>query len=558
VIDSSDQFVFASSDPQAALPAAGTLSGSATLGVTFKTPGNQTITVTDESTLAQTTSAAVVVSPPGQAPAMTTQPGNQTVTAESTVTFVAAASGVPMPTVQWQVSTNGGSSYQTITGATSSTYSFTAMVAQSGNLYEAVFTNATNSVTSNPASLTVNQASQAINAFGTVATQNYGEAPFAITLPTANDASGQPVVVAVKSGPASISGNTVTLTGAGTVVLAADQAGNTNYSVAPEVTTSFTVNPATLTYNATAASRAYGAANPTFTGTVTGFVSGDNQISATTGTLSFSSSANATSPIGNYAINGSGLSAANYIFQQASANATALGVTSTPLTITADNVSKVAGATLTFDGSGFTSSGLQNSERIGSVTLTSAGATSSAGTGVYPITANNATGGTFNPANYAITYVPGSLTVTAAIQGSTQTFSAWEAQYPTLTEGPTGTPEHDGVPNLLKYLFDINPILPMSATDRAALPAFTVNTSAGQTYLLLTYREYAEETGVTINVQTSPDLKTWTTLNITQNQYTLGQTGSSTGDSGISDPIMQIQVPASGTRQFLRLNVTQP
>ena len=43
-----------------------------------------------------------------QAPTITTQPNSQTVTTGNSVTFTAAASGVPLPTVQWQVSTNGG------------------------------------------------------------------------------------------------------------------------------------------------------------------------------------------------------------------------------------------------------------------------------------------------------------------------------------------------------------------------------------------------------------------------------------------------------------------
>ncbi|MEI6377665.1 MAG: hypothetical protein WCO97_10775 [bacterium] len=43
------------------------------------------------------------------------------------------------------------------------------------------------------------------------------------------------------SGPAAISGNKVTLTGEGMVVLATNQSGNANYTAAPEVTTSFSV-----------------------------------------------------------------------------------------------------------------------------------------------------------------------------------------------------------------------------------------------------------------------------------------------------------------------------
>jgi hypothetical protein len=67
-------------------------------------------------------------------------------------------------------------------------------------------------------------------------------APFSITLPTAS--SGLPVTVAVKQpGPATISGNMITLTGAlGTVVLIANQPGDTNsYLPAPQVWTSFSV-----------------------------------------------------------------------------------------------------------------------------------------------------------------------------------------------------------------------------------------------------------------------------------------------------------------------------
>ena len=72
--------------------------------------------------------------------------------------------------------------------------------------------------------------------------------------------------------------------------------------------------------------RAFGAPNPVFAGTVTGFVNGDTQASATIGSLSFSSTATATSAAGSYAITGSGLSAGNYVFTQAAGNATALTV----------------------------------------------------------------------------------------------------------------------------------------------------------------------------------------------------------------------------------------
>ena len=57
------------------------------------------------------------------------------------VSFTAAASGVPTPTVQWQRSTDGGASFTNIAGATSTTYTFTAAAGDDGNQYRAVFTN---------------------------------------------------------------------------------------------------------------------------------------------------------------------------------------------------------------------------------------------------------------------------------------------------------------------------------------------------------------------------------------------------------------------------------
>ena len=82
--------------------------------------------------------------------------------------------------------------------------------------------------------------SQTITSFTTIPTKMYGSAPFTVTAPTAD--SGLPVTLSVVSGPATILGNTVTLTGVGTVVLAADQPGNGSYSAASQVTTSFQVN----------------------------------------------------------------------------------------------------------------------------------------------------------------------------------------------------------------------------------------------------------------------------------------------------------------------------
>jgi hypothetical protein len=85
------------------------------------------------------------------------------------------------------------------------------------------------------------------------------------------------------------------------------------------------ITPATLTYVANPATDfLLGTPFPAFTGTVSGFVGGDTLGSSTTGTLAFATTATYASPPDVYAINGSGLTALNYVFSQAPSNATAL------------------------------------------------------------------------------------------------------------------------------------------------------------------------------------------------------------------------------------------
>ena len=90
------------------------------------------------------------------APAITTNPTSQSVAAGQSVTFTAAATGNPAPTVQWQVSTDGGATYSNIAGATSTTLTLTSTTSsQNGYKYRAVFTNSIGSRTTIVATLTV-------------------------------------------------------------------------------------------------------------------------------------------------------------------------------------------------------------------------------------------------------------------------------------------------------------------------------------------------------------------------------------------------------------------
>jgi hypothetical protein len=73
--------------------------------------------------------------------------------------------------VQWQVSTNGGTTFSNITGATSTTLSFITSAGQSGNQYRAVFTSTCGGATTTAATLTVSSGPTVVSfnvLFGTV------------------------------------------------------------------------------------------------------------------------------------------------------------------------------------------------------------------------------------------------------------------------------------------------------------------------------------------------------------------------------------------------------
>ena len=80
--------------------------------------------------------------------------------------------------------------------------------------------------------------------FVSLGSVTYGITPLALT---ATASSGLPVSFAVVSGPATISGDTISITGAGNVTVAATQSGDATYNAAPGVQRSFTVLPTPLT-----------------------------------------------------------------------------------------------------------------------------------------------------------------------------------------------------------------------------------------------------------------------------------------------------------------------
>jgi Tol biopolymer transport system component len=103
--------------------------------------------------------ATLTVNATTVAPAFTTQPASVTITAGQDAQFAVAASGTPVPTLQWQLSTDNGGTWGDITGATGPLFNVVgATLANNGRQYRAVATNAAGSATSQAAVLTVQAA----------------------------------------------------------------------------------------------------------------------------------------------------------------------------------------------------------------------------------------------------------------------------------------------------------------------------------------------------------------------------------------------------------------
>jgi hypothetical protein len=175
------------------------------------------------------------------------------------------------------------------------------------------------------------------------------------------------------------------------------------------VASDLSVTPATLVVTPNPDSRAYGAANPTFTVGFAGFVNGDTA-SVISGSPVCTTTATPTSAPGTYPIDCTlgTLSATNYVFDLTASGD--LTVTTATLTVTTDPATKVYGAA----NPTFTASitGFQNGDTIadlgGSLGFaTATGPTSSVGS--YSVTPSGLTS-----ANYAISFVAGTLTVTKA------------------------------------------------------------------------------------------------------------------------------------------------
>ena len=222
-------------------------------------------------------------------------------------------------------------------------------------------------------------------------------------------------VYKVVTGPGSTAGDTLTV---GTVLPAGTYSVKATFT--PTDTTDYTtqtatnslvVTPAELRAKANNASRAYGAANPTFSlSAYTGFVNGDTA-SVVTGSPTFSTTATSSSPVGSYPIdvNQNTLSAPNYTFSLLPGD---LEVGPITLTVTASNGSQTYGdttaPTITPSYSGFVNGDGPSS--LSSAPTCTANVNAGTPVGTY---SSSCIGG--SSTNYSLQFATGTVTVNRAV-----------------------------------------------------------------------------------------------------------------------------------------------
>jgi hypothetical protein len=183
--------------------------------------------------------------------------------------------------------------------------------------------------------LKVSKAAQAITFTPPISPVVYGAPP--ITL-AATSTSGLAVSFSVQSGPGKLVGAKLTIAGAGTVIVAANQAGNANYTAAPAVTQSIVVNQSTPSITLKSSANAVAAGKPvTFTATLVGSAGAQP-----TGTVTFH---DGTTVLGAVAVNGAGVASyttsalpggSNSITASYSGDRNYVAVTSTAVSVTVD------------------------------------------------------------------------------------------------------------------------------------------------------------------------------------------------------------------------------
>jgi IgGFc binding protein/PKD domain len=198
-----------------------------------------TITLTGAAAIGNGCSGGSPLQPPVT---VSVTPATATLYDGQTQQFTATVTNTSNTAVTWTISPAG-----TGTISSSGLYAAPATISTQQTVTVTATSQANTAASASSTVTLMPKASQTISFTPPVSPVTYGVSP--ITL-TATASSGLPVTFGVLSGPGTVSGSTLTITGVGTVVVAANQAGNTYYAAAAQVTQSVVVNYSTPIANA--------------------------------------------------------------------------------------------------------------------------------------------------------------------------------------------------------------------------------------------------------------------------------------------------------------------
>jgi len=359
--------------------------------------------------------------------------------------------------------------------------------------------------------LVIAKANQTIT-FGVLSDTTLAASPLTLS---ASSTSGLPVTFVVVSGPANVSGNTLNLTGSGTVTVEARQIGNGNYNAAMPVQRSFDINStvATVVLSDTSA---------TYDGTPKSVTATTNPVGLNVN-VTYDGSATAPTDAGSYAVVAT-ISDANYsgsvtgTLTIAKADQTIeftgpadTAFTTTPITLTANATS---GLTVTF-------TPVSGPATLSGNTVTLLGA------GTVVLQAVQTGNANYNAAQ--------PVTRSFTVGGS---FETWQLDNFTSSElldanisGPNAVYGADALTNLMRYALG----LPAKTAITAGLPEI----ARGETDWTFTYTRPSAITDVRYEVEMSTDLVSWSTVTTLEKLTTQGGTDTwrASVSGGTSSPV---------------------
>jgi len=358
-----------------------------------------------------------------------------------------------------------------------------------------------------PGTITITGSTNQTITFPPLATITYGATQTVALAATAS--SGLPISYTLSGSAASLSGSTLTILGAGSVTVTANQAGNNTYIGATSKSQTLTINPAPLTITAPTFTLTYGSPVAYPAPVISGFVGSDTQASVISGSPIYSTTAPTNPPVGTYTVSivgqGSLMASANYVLPAAYGQGT-LTIVGDPQTISFNPLFNITYGSVIQPPTAFASSSLpvtftltgpayftngSGGQPVGTTIITNPGAGQNAvyynptGVGTVTITATQAGNAQYAaapPVTQTFTVAPASLYVTVTPQNSEREYGAPNGIYSfTLgnSEGPGSPGAFVGNDSDVPSVITGTPVITTAATQDSPPGVYPITISTG-------------------------------------------------------------------------------